>query len=478
MFFLFAILLGLSLVTLCLGWEGREYPALGLRVGIALVLGPLVAGGVYWWALAVGCHRCYFALLCASIVLTGGPSLWIVFNARSRPNAVDSVTGQPGESDYFLDGAFDWALVVGVAIAFAGVVAIMWVIPLGDWDAWASWNVKARFLADPATWTRVFDPALAYTRPNYPLLLPATTQSAVTLSAGPWTVRLVHLFFAGSILVMAGSAAGTRSALGRRLLLLLLLSTPFFVRHLASQYADVPLCALVFASIVLSLRLRALPLRGTLLLGLMAGLLPLIKDEGSLYLIGVTLFAAWRLRRDHLPRRALLFVGGAIAPLLGLLLHKIGYAPQGALFERPLAQMWHDFSDPERWRVIFHYLYVEFIRFNRWLIWMPLCSGALVFSLRRPRHALPLAVLTTAVLLAFVVVFLIAPVSPLWHLVSTSWPRLLFQLWPLAALVTAQVLEQHERFLPQWLMLGLPRSGSSRRHETPPRIHRLRAPDG
>ncbi len=44
--------------------------------------------------------------------------------------------------------------------------------PFGDWDAWAIWNLRAGFIASGGEWLKGFSQAIAWSHPDYPLLLP------------------------------------------------------------------------------------------------------------------------------------------------------------------------------------------------------------------------------------------------------------------------------------------------------------------
>ena len=74
------------------------------------------------------------------------------------------------------------ALVVVVACA---VLLVDWIgaHPHGRWDAWAIWNLRAKFLATPSDrWRDAFDPVVSWSHPDYPLLLPlAVSYTHLTL---------------------------------------------------------------------------------------------------------------------------------------------------------------------------------------------------------------------------------------------------------------------------------------------------------
>ena len=72
-------------------------------------------------------------------------------------------------------------MLIGLGSSGIAVVRQAGTEPNGEWDAFAVWNLQARFLyrGSAGAWTNIFDPAV--TNGGYPLLLPG-------LVNGAWTV--------------------------------------------------------------------------------------------------------------------------------------------------------------------------------------------------------------------------------------------------------------------------------------------------
>src|SRR3984885_12983220 len=92
-------------------------------------------------------------------------------------------TRKSGRPRYYPDGTapgFRWtwllALTFGIAllISWIRMVQMAAALPVGAWDAWALWNLRAKFLSGPGgAWRYALSPLISNSHPDYPLLLPA-----------------------------------------------------------------------------------------------------------------------------------------------------------------------------------------------------------------------------------------------------------------------------------------------------------------
>jgi hypothetical protein len=179
----------------------------------------------------------------------------------------------------------------GAAILFTRLTLLD---PHGQWDAWAIWNLRARFLwrAGP-DWAQVFTTAPGWSHPDYPLLLPLSvvrlwwyagieTTMGPALLAALFTCSTVALLVS-ALWVVAGSTAGILGGLA-------LIGLPAFVVHGASQYADTPLGFFILASVTLVCLRHCLPAppgAATVLAGVAAGLAAWTKNEGVLFAVAL-----------------------------------------------------------------------------------------------------------------------------------------------------------------------------------------------
>ena len=160
-------------------------------------------------------------------------------------------------------------LVLGIA---ADAIQTGWEAnPHGNWDAWAIWNLRARYLgADPPLAARAWSPVLsASTHPEYPLLISsfigrcwAFGRSLTT--AVPATVSGV--FFLALLALVGGSVAALRGPTLGLLAALSLAATPAVLHEVPAEYADVPLACYMAGAIAFALLDRPV------LAGILAGL--------------------------------------------------------------------------------------------------------------------------------------------------------------------------------------------------------------
>lgn len=340
------------------------------------------------------------------------------------------------------------AATVAILVAVLGplVMAEMRAHPNGSWDAWSIWNLRARFLASPGDlWWNAFDPALAWSHPDYPLLLPAVVARTWTLSGTtlPWWPAAAGLTFgilaaltvAGALYRHAGPLA---AAVG-----LALVAVPEFVSQSTHQLADIPVGYFTVLALVLLLPTEPGAARLSLA-GFSLGLAAWSKNEGLVAAIGLASTYVWFRGRTAGWRTALDAVRdltiGLWPMLVVLALFKILVAPQNDLMEglsRPgVLTYW---LDTVRVRFVLSYMASEALRWGGWLTTVgPIVAVAALAAMPRTRPQDSVAVRAAGTLLllqiaVFAAVYVMTPHSVAWHL-TTSWYRLMTQLWPTAVL--------------------------------------------
>src|SRR5215469_3214124 len=189
-----------------------------------------------------------------------------------------------------------WVTALFVA---AGVLGLVFFVthsatkPHGEWDAWAIWNLHARFLyRSGELWKNAFSAQISWSHPDYPVLLPGLIALCWTLSGGestltPVAVSFIFTFATAGVLISAlGVLRGRTQAW---IAGALLVGTVEFVEVGAMQYADVPLSFYIVATVALLCLQDRRPgdLRLTALAGLMAGFAAWTKNEGLLFVIAV-----------------------------------------------------------------------------------------------------------------------------------------------------------------------------------------------
>jgi hypothetical protein len=322
---------------------------IALRYGLALGLG--VSLGAIWFLLTQAVQSGIVATVAGDAALFGAAafSRWRLSRSTSAPVI-------PWNR---LQRGLLIALALSAAAAAVAVVLNAAEKPHGEWDAWAIWNLRARFLARGAPLRAAFDAA-----PNdYPLLWPSAVGRVWTL-AGEETAAPLALA-AALALAIALTLFGALSALRDRTLALLavlcLLGTPAFVRNIAWQYADIPLAFAFLATLVLLAVRDRDPRRrrGALIwAGLAAGCGVLTKNEGLLFLVVLLVVETGRAirRRDHLWAwyRAWAPFAAGLAPGLALfIVCKLSLAPPNdPLVGQSLALYTERLLDPSRYAIV------------------------------------------------------------------------------------------------------------------------------
>ena len=342
-----------------------------------------------------------------------------------------------------------WALAIAVACALAGFAVTVLLGPHGQWDAWMTWNLSARFLFRGGDqWARAFSETLRH--PDYPLLVPAAVARA-WYYAGTDTVAapaLIGFVFTAATVTLAWSPlAWLRSWTHAHLAALVLLGTTFLILHGASQYADVPVGWYFLAAVVLfwvhDQRQGAPGL--VALAGLAAGLAGWTKNEGLMFLLAlgcgrsVAVWSTGGLRRSA--REIAWFAAGAAPALLVTLYFKTQFAPANYLFspgEHGLDVTVGRLLDVGRYRFLAGAIVRELMAFGEsgmaapiWLLAAYLlCTGV---ARRRDGDTALWTTMLTGCLMAIghLLVLLVAP-GDMPRLASASLNRLILQLWPAA----------------------------------------------
>ncbi|MBI3795855.1 MAG: glycosyltransferase family 39 protein [Deltaproteobacteria bacterium] len=214
--------------------------------------------------------------------------------------------------------------------------------PHGEWDAWAIWNLHARFLfRGNEHWTALFTPGIGWTHQSYPLLLPGAIARCWSYLGKEtlWIPGLVGgCFTFATVGLLLGGVHQLRGPLSGYLAAVVLMGTPLFYALGADQMADVPVGYFFLATLLLLVLhdYGAEPQDGYLVVaGLMAGCAAWTKDEGLVFVFVVLTvrgtFAVrqrgWRAGwQDCRP-----FLTGAVPILIVLAYFKLVYAPSDVL---------------------------------------------------------------------------------------------------------------------------------------------------
>jgi hypothetical protein len=301
---LHALLLGAAVMAWLWDWRGRGALLVGLSltplIGLATVaaiemvlLACEVRGGWTWWT-AQGA-----AAVIAILVLAWSARRGSLAGIAAR------VTTLPWPTQAWLAAAVVVAgpMVLGVAMATR-------LFPYGRWDGWAIWNLRSSFLflADER-WRDAFAPALYWSHPDYPLLLPMTVLRLLRWIGHDTTLaaRVVTTLFTALLCWNAWVLVWSkRGAIWATAVLAVLVLMRTFVEVAHAQMADIPLATFLLAAIYMLtevLERRDAGWRRWLMLGLLTGAAAWTKNEGLSLAAALTLMATLGclLRRQWRP---------------------------------------------------------------------------------------------------------------------------------------------------------------------------------
>jgi hypothetical protein len=274
-------------------------------------------------------------------------------------------------------------------------------IPSGSWDAWAIWNLHAKFLAfadDPGAFR-----ALGYSHPDYPPLVPLLVAAGWQLTGDtPLVPIIIHGTIYTALLWLMRD---------RQLWAFLMVGAIGLV-YAPTQYADTLLATLFLCAVVAYCHGRY----GWA--GIALGLAALTKNEGLLMVAAFV--AAWLVYRRSVPWRLL----AAAMPLVALTFvykHWIGVENDvlGA------GGVWARATDVGR------YLYISQKTTEMAWAWNNqalVLTAACVYVWGKWRASVPLMAVGLT-LIGYLAIYAISPHSPDFH-VTFSFHRLLWQLFP------------------------------------------------
>jgi Dolichyl-phosphate-mannose-protein mannosyltransferase len=439
---------GFSLLRFFFPGELRVSVHNALLVSLGAGLGLGIASALYFLCIAaVGPKIAVLAVVEGAFVVGAA-----VLGLRKKPS------GQ--ELTWF--GSAATPVYLTALLGVAGVLGLIFFVthsatkPHGEWDAWAIWNLHARFLYRSGDlWQHAFSPQLSWSHPDYPVLLPGLIALCWTLSGAESTLAPIGVAFiftfatAGVVICALGVLRGRSQAW---IAGALLVGTVEFVEVGAMQYADVPLSFFLLAAIaLLCLQDRDSDnLHFTALAGLAAGFAAWTKNEGLLFVIAVVvarLFAMVRFKSGPpLVKQLGAMAGGLAFPLAVVTFFKLRFAPANDLASATLPDMVKHAADFGRWMTVLVAFGKEALRFGDLAVQGEMVQGFLIpislvlvvywFLVRfhveeRDRPSVATAALAAGLMLAGdFAVYMLLPNDVAWQL-NTSLDRIFLQLWPL-----------------------------------------------
>ncbi len=328
--------------------------------------------------------------------------------------------------------------------------------PYGGWDAWAKWNMRARFLYRAGIYWR--DGFRYYNYTHMPLCYPPIFSLIIArgwfyLTQETFSVPILIAFiFTFSIPLLL--YASLRQLIGKRVAFLaaiMLLLTPDFIVQGVSQYADVPL-SFYFLGVLVMLNFyeKSNHFAYFMLAALLLGISILIKLEGIIFFYALILSRALvvtRLKglRKYLKELANILL--ILSPFLILLFYfKINIGDFNKVYSWDLEMLISKLTDPSRYYLIIKEFFKTSLYFGRGVIWVMILCFCILWKKRKYKDNGRILTSVTVLLSIYAVYFLVYILSPFdlkWHLES-SMERIFMQFWPSTIFVFSQFLVEAE----------------------------------
>jgi hypothetical protein len=417
---------------------------------------------VWLFSLAIGMGAGVASCLYFVTLVLAGPSVTVLASVMGAAVAIALAMGLLAKTrgpllawdvDSNGDSAIPWYLtalcVLAAVLAVTMFLGAMAYNPHGEEGAWSIWNLRARFLFRAgAFWRDSFSSDLSWSHPDYPLMLPGLVALCWKLSRQESTaapIAIGFLFSLGTTGLLMSTLGALRGKTYALLAGTLLLGTASFVALGGAQYSDVPLGFFILATVALLCLQNRYPenLRFSALAGLMAGFGAWTRNDGAIFvaaLIVARAIALFRYRDGKLPGPQLLSLAlGLAGPLAIVVFFKRRVGGTGDLLALPASAILKHMADPARWILTLEGLVVTLFNFGRFLIPIALALALYWYLVRfrvdaRDRAALATAAIALPLTLGVQLLVEILYVDNLPLEISTSYERILIQLWPAALL--------------------------------------------
>jgi hypothetical protein len=310
-------------------------------------------------------------------------------------------------------------------------------LPHGDWDAWAIWNLHARFVyLGSAQWQDMFTEVLSWSHPDYPLLLPISV-ARVWSMIGRERLSvpiLIAAAFTFTSIGLLGSALWISKGFKQALIAIaVLLFTPDFINHGASQLADVPLGFYNLAACVLILLYSSkYQKKGLLVLaGMTIGLSAWTKNEGWSFVVAISIavLVVISIHQDwrELSSKWIYILVGLLPVLVIVLYFKFQLAPTNDIISgQNIVDTSQRLLDLNRYKLTIRVFTKTIINFGSWKVslFTLLAFFGLLIGIRvLPEHRIAVRIIALTIILVLVqyfFIFILTPRDLAWHLTTLN----------------------------------------------------------
>ncbi|RYE23135.1 MAG: hypothetical protein EOP51_11470 [Sphingobacteriales bacterium] len=305
----------------------------------------------------------------------------------------------------------------------------------GVWDAWAIWNLDAKYLCDIHHWKNMLlNTQLAHA--DYPLALPSNIAFFSRLFTSSFSIVVayaLHFLITLSIPVLIYVDTYRRSMVLAGIALLLIATNDFYLMQGLYQLADT-LLALFFLCALVCMQHHKDDTRMLVLTGAFLGFAMWTKNEGAILAAIFCLFYFKELFGQYRIKHTL---AGFALPLLTWLLFKLVYAPANDMVAGQGQGTMAMIQDWSRYKLIWESFTTNLNQHFKLLKWVVLIY-LVICAIRRRMPDKRLLMLLTC-MLVYLLVYVVSPNNLEWHL-FTSLSRLMHQLTPATLYVMLTIL--------------------------------------
>ncbi|MBI5062850.1 MAG: glycosyltransferase family 39 protein [Desulfatitalea sp.] len=328
----------------------------------------------------------------------------------------------------------------------------------GDWDAWAIWNMRARFLFRGGDqWSAAFSNIYEWSHPDYPLLLSGNVARSWSFIGNDHQlvpITTAFLFTFATIGLMVSSISHIKSKIHGLLAGMVLMGFVRFVENGATQQADIPFGFYLLAVIVcfyFSEKETEWRKRFLFLAGLMSGFAVWTKNEGFLlvcsvmaaHIVATVPIKGWKIYFAELAS----YLSGIFPILLIIAYFKMQLVPPndivaGQGLDATIGRL-RDLSRYVSVSQAFIHTLNQVTKIRILIIPVSIVCLGLSWSKQYKRSIRFSAIMLTLMLSGYFGVYIISPHDLRWHL-DTSLHRLYMQLLPSAIFAFFMLLKTPE----------------------------------
>ena len=291
----------------------------------------------------------------------------------------------------------------------------------GGWDAWAIWNLHAEFLIYGNSWENLFSNKIAWTHPDYPLML-SSLIGMLWKSVG-YAVPVIPSVDAYVVLLcIPFSVYGALKLKGLEILgvlFFILLAMDFhFISRAASQYSDTLLSLFILLTIILFSIYKETNYNLVYILGFISGTSGWIKNEGILFFLVFSFYFIKDIKKMH--RKVIgRYLIGAIIPLISIIAFKIFYAPPNDLIQGQSSIAINKLFEIDRYFITMRFLIYTLL--SKYIILDILIVTLIVLKFTKHKVYLSTSFKILFTLLSgYIAIYILTPHDLNWHLTSDT----------------------------------------------------------